>query len=187
MTLKMRCKWRARGIPDLRTSWTDYSSRSAPAPLKTMAVSSSWGRAATRPRRTRGGPSDPSISDVLCFVLRLRRDVVPVTVSGRRWRVDCTPSTRDCLNSCACSMASRLTNVSAIILRITVRTHCLIQVYSRGSRATRFPPSAADAYMAAMQRTTSNPNSASMPRKCSRPRHALINAWTLSGPVPVSS
>ena len=49
------------------------------------------------------------------------------------------------------------------------------------------PPSVADAYIAAMHRTTSNPSSASMPRKCSRPRHALINAWTLSGPVPVSS
>ena len=43
--------------------WTDYSSRSAPARLKMMAVSSSWGRAATRPRRTRAGPIDPSISE----------------------------------------------------------------------------------------------------------------------------
>jgi hypothetical protein len=28
-----------------------------------MAVSSSWGRAARRPHRTRGGPIDPSISE----------------------------------------------------------------------------------------------------------------------------
>ena len=62
-----------------------------------------------------------------------------------------------------------------------------LYVYARGSKATRFPPSVADAYMAAMHRTTSNPSSASMPRKCSRPRHALMNAWTDSGPVPVSS
>ena len=59
----MRCKRRAREIPDLPTSSTDYSSKSAPARSKMMAVSSSWGRAASRPHRTRGGPSDPSISE----------------------------------------------------------------------------------------------------------------------------
>ena len=31
--------------------------------MKMMAVSSSWGRAASRPHRTRGGPIDPSISE----------------------------------------------------------------------------------------------------------------------------
>ena len=40
-----------------------------------------------------------------------RRDVVPVTASAR-WRVDSTPSTRDCLHSCVCSMALMLTKIT---------------------------------------------------------------------------
>ena len=59
----MRCKRRARKIPVLPILSIDYSSKWARAPSKMMAVSSSWGRAARRPRRTRAGPIDPSISD----------------------------------------------------------------------------------------------------------------------------
>jgi hypothetical protein len=59
----MRCKRRARKIPVLPILSIDYSSKWARAPSKMMAVSSSWGRAARRPRRTRGGPMDPSISE----------------------------------------------------------------------------------------------------------------------------
>ena len=154
----MRCKRRARGIPDLPTSSTDYSSKSAPARSKMMAVSSSWGRAASRPHRTRGGPSDPSISE---------RGLEKAL--GRR------------------RAGQRGDDVDAAAVTRWSTGYVKLYVYARGSKATRFPPSVADAYMAAMHRTTSNPSSASMPRKCSRPRHALMNAWTLSGPVPVSS
>ena len=65
MTQRMLYRRRARKIPVLRTSSTDYWLKWAPARLKTMAVSSSWGRAARRPHRTRAGPLLQSISDVV--------------------------------------------------------------------------------------------------------------------------
>jgi hypothetical protein len=53
----------------------------------------------------------------------------------------------------------------AVLLPDSAGLLVLLTIHARGSSATRPPPLVADAYMAAMQRTTSNPISASMPRK----------------------
>ena len=68
----------ARGIPGSPISWT-YAHEVGACALEMMACRS-WGRAASRPHRTRGGPIDPST----CHAVRA--GAIDGGPAARRWR-----------------------------------------------------------------------------------------------------
>mmetsp|Transcript_8280 Transcript_8280/g.20818 ORF Transcript_8280/g.20818 Transcript_8280/m.20818 type:complete len:210 (+) Transcript_8280:1276-1905(+) len=104
--------------------------------------------------------------------------------TSARWRVDSTPSTRGCLHSCVCSMAFRLTKVSATNLKIT---HCLIP--HRAVRSRRCLASTSSAFCASSRNFSASRLSreASSLFDCSSTAHssAVSQSEIKTGPATV--